>query len=69
MRKINKAIKIIKVLLSYYILGTNTNMIKWIACGKLNRMRVFLGFDPFLLKKGFLFIFELNGIKLNEQLN
>ena len=29
----------------------------------------FLGFDPFLLKKGFLFIFELNGIKLNEQLN
>ena len=45
-------------------------MEKWIACGKLNRMRVFWGFDPFFEKKVIFFvIFELNGIKLNEQLN
>ena len=29
----------------------------------------FWGFDPFLKESDFLVIFELNGIKLNEQLN
>ena len=29
----------------------------------------FLGFDPFLKGSDFLVIFELNEIKLNEQLN